>query len=333
MKKLLCLVVAAAIGAAMLNANAAEVTLETIKQLLSSPPCYGYIRYERTEFEENPADDVIWHCEARVCGTNFVYSIDPDNHGFSLLTKITKPNRLRLPISIRGRNSTTRWQMAGDAVIQSINPNEENPDVDTFTVDSNYDDLGELLNLGSRWEILGSFQWEGNQFTAQPTKDSIQMMTTAEPPFSEEEIRRYHSGTIEQIAPFQFKIESPCYGRKFIIYHPDNLLPKNFPNEIRVGATIEDSRRRFLIHEIIPELDTARGDPFDPYTYIDPQIAYRAVISNGVYIVGDKTGKVAPTMENIDPLPNPPQKTLVGLLLFVAIMALAGTAVYRYRKG
>ena len=49
MKKLLCLV-AAAIGAPMLNVNAAEVTLETIKQLLSSPPCYGYIRYERTEF-------------------------------------------------------------------------------------------------------------------------------------------------------------------------------------------------------------------------------------------------------------------------------------------
>ena len=110
-------------------------------------------------------------------------------------------------------------------------------------------------------------------------------------------------------------------------------MPKNFPNEIREGLTLEESRRRFLIHDIIPELDTAKGDPFDPYTYIDPKIAYRAVISNGVYIVVDKTGKVAPTMENIDPLPNPPQKTLVGLLLFIGIMALAGTAVYRYRRG
>ena len=116
------------------------------------------------------------------------------------------------------------------------------------------------------------------------------------------------------------------------MYYPDKLLLKNFPNAVRVGATIEDSRRRFLIHEIIPELDTAKGYPFDPYTYIDPKIAYRAVISNGVYIVGDKTGQLARTRENIDPLSNPPQKTLVGLLLFVGIIALAGTAVYRYWK-
>ena len=331
MKKLLCLVVAATIGAAMLNANAAEVTLETIKQLLSSPPCYGYIRYERTEFEENPADDVIWHCEARVCGTNFVYYDDPEKHGVSLLTKITKPHRRGQ--AIIGRNGTTRWQMAGDAVTQSINPNEENPDNYTLVAASMYESLGELLNLGSMWEVPGSFQWEGNRFTAQPTENSIQMMSAPEHPFSEEEIQRYHSGTIEQIAPFQFKIESPCYGRKFIIYHPDNLLPKNFPNEIREGLILEESRRRFLIHEIIPELDTAKGDPFDPYTYMDPKIAYRAVISNGVYIVGDKTGQLARTRENVDPLPNPPQKTLVGLLLFIGIMALAGTAVYRYRKG
>ena len=158
------------------------------------------------------------------------------------------------------------------------------------------------------------------------------MMSAPEHPFSEEEIRHYHSGTIEQIAPFQFKIESPCYGRKFIIYHPDNLLPKNFPNEIREGLTLEESRRRFLIHEIITELDT-KENSFDPYTYIDPKITYRAVISNGIYIVGDRTGKVVPTRENIDPLSNPPQKTLSRLLLFVAIMALAGTAGYRYLKG
>ncbi len=61
----------------MLNVNAAEVTLETVKQLLSSPACYGYIRYDRTEIEENPAENVIWYCEARVCGTNFVYYSDP----------------------------------------------------------------------------------------------------------------------------------------------------------------------------------------------------------------------------------------------------------------
>ena len=332
MKRLLFLV-AAAIGALILSVNAAEVTLETVKQLLSSPSSYGYIRYERTEIEKDPADDVMWYCEARVCGTNFVYSVAPDNHGLSLLTKRTKPNRQKLAIFIWGRNGTTRWQMTGDAVMQSINPNEENLDVETFIIDSNYGDLLELLNLGSRWEILGSFQWEGNRFTAQPTEDSIQMMSAPEHPFSEEEIRHYHSGTIEQIAPFQFKIESPCYGRKFIIYHPDKLLPNNFPNEIRTGWTLEESRRRFLIHEIIPELDTTKGDPFDLYTYIDPKIAYCAVISNGVYIVGDKTGKVAPTMEHIDSLPNLPQKTLVGLLLFIGIMALAGTAVYRYRKG
>lgn len=69
---------------------------------------------------------MIWHCEARVCGTNFVYYEDPEKHGVSLLTKITKPHRRGQ--AIIGRNGTTRWQMAGDAVIQSINPNEENPD-------------------------------------------------------------------------------------------------------------------------------------------------------------------------------------------------------------
>ena len=239
--------VAAAIGAAMLNANASEVTLEAVKQLLSTPPCYCYIRYDRSEIDwsKDTSEDVIWHCEARVRGANFVYSVAPNNHGLSLLTKRTEPTRQKPAIFIWGRNGTTRWQMAGDAVIQAINPNEENPDVDTFTVDSNYDDLGELLNLGSRWEVLGSFEWEGNQFTAQPTKDSIELMATAEPPFSEEETRRYHSGTIEQIAPFQFKIESPCYGTKLLVYYPGKLLPKNFPNEIRVGATIENSRRGF----------------------------------------------------------------------------------------
>ena len=69
------------------------------------------------------------------------------------------------------------------------------------------------------------------------------MMSASETPFSEEEIQHYHSGTIEQIAPFQFKIESPWYGRKFIIYYPDMFFSKNFPNEIREGLTLEESRR------------------------------------------------------------------------------------------
>lgn len=47
------------------------------------------------------------------------------------------------------------------------------------------------------------------------------------------------------------------------------------------------------------------------------------MISNGVYIGRDKSGKVVRTKENIDPLLNPPQKTLMGLLLFLAITALA----------
>lgn len=123
---------------------------------------------------------MIWHCEARVCGTDFVYYDDTEKRGVSLLTKRTKPHRRET--AIHGRSGTTRWQMKMNAVMQS--------------------------------------------------------------------------------------------------------------------------------------LDT-KGDPFDSYTYIDPRIAYRAVISNGgVYIVGDKTGKVAPTMENIAPLPNPSQKTLVGFCCF-----------------
>ena len=106
MKKLLFLFTEAAISMSILNVNAAEITLETVKQLPSSPPCYGYIHYDRTEFEENPVDDVIWHCEARVYGTDFVYVSELKKHGISLLTKITKPYRREM--SIFGCNGTTR---------------------------------------------------------------------------------------------------------------------------------------------------------------------------------------------------------------------------------
>lgn len=52
---------------------------------------------------------------------------------------------------------------------------------------------------------IGSFQRKENRFTAQPTENSIQMMSAHEDSFSDEETQRYHHVTIEQIAPSNSK--------------------------------------------------------------------------------------------------------------------------------
>lgn len=145
------------------------------------------------------------------------------------------------------------------------NPNEENHDVETFIIDSNYNNLGELLNLGSRWEILGSFQWEGKSASSFGGRLNKLLLS--------------HSRS----NPYATDVHS-------LFYHSDNLLPKNFPNEIREGWMLEESLRRLLVCEILPER-TAKEDFFATYTDIDLPIADRAVIiSKGVYTGGDKTG-------------------------------------------
>ena len=52
------------------------------------------------------------------------------------------------------RNGTTRWELPGDAVTQSINSIEDNPDNYTIFAASMYESLVDLLNLGSMQEVL-----------------------------------------------------------------------------------------------------------------------------------------------------------------------------------
>ena len=52
------------------------------------------------------------------------------------------------------RNGTTRWELPGDAVTQSINSIEDNPVNYTIFAASMYESLVDLLNLGSMREVL-----------------------------------------------------------------------------------------------------------------------------------------------------------------------------------
>jgi hypothetical protein len=144
--------------------------------------------------------------------------------------------------------------------------NAPSPDPTTSFVHNSYHYICELLNFGAQTTVPGSFVWDGNQFDSRPIQSGFGL-------------QQWYSGTLDKIDENTFQIKSESHGHNYIIYDDANRLPEGWPNEIRIHCRNMDECRRTIRITSVKEGIEGVSDPFDPYSYIDREIAIQTEYS------------------------------------------------------
>jgi len=245
-----------------------------LKEYLSTEPSIT-----RISFVEIPL------ASKRAPNRTYVAAYCPDGYylrelkpGDDYLQPISLSNRMHSALFV-GKYQDVSWQINGFSVGKSVNPNIGTPDPFAVFSQTAQAILEGTINLGSKHVKPGSFQWNGDEFTARPSAFMHQMQPELVSIRGKVIVR---DGRVVEMQNYES-------GSWLYEYEDSTNRPGWFPAKIKhVGGPHYEIDEIWAVREIqFASPETVVKDLL-PETHIVPQIALVTLYSNSTLIGAPK---------------------------------------------